>query len=64
VNEIRLNVAWQRHRKAVDVDFPGLDAFRLEKDLMAFLVGKPNDLVLERGTVPRADATDLAVEER
>ena len=60
MNELRLHVARQAHREAVDVDFPRVEPFRLEKDLVPLLVRKPDDLVLERRAVPRADAAESA----
>ena len=64
MNQIRLNLARQRHRKAVDVDFARGETFRLQEDLMPLLVREANDLVLKRRTIPRSDTADLAVEER
>ena len=64
MNELLLHVARQAHRKAIDVDLARVEAFRLEKNLMPLLVGKPDDLVLERRAVPRPDAANLAVEQR
>src|SRR5262249_42537692 len=64
VNEIRLNVAWQAHRKAVHVDLASVVALRLEKELMPLFVRKANDLVLERWAITRPDSTDLTVEKR
>ena len=42
-----LHVARQTHRQSVDVDLVDVHAFRLEEDLVPFLVGEPHDLVLE-----------------
>src|SRR6185436_19896960 len=47
MHQIRLHLSWQAHRKAVHVNFPGIDPFWLEEDLVAFLVREPDDLVLE-----------------
>jgi hypothetical protein len=63
MHQIGLHVARQRHRKAVHVDLRRLQTFRLEKNLVPLLVGEANDLVLERRTVSRTDAVNLAVEE-
>src|SRR5687768_14151254 len=63
-NDGELHVAWQRHRKAVDVDLVDVDPFRLEVDLVTLAIREPHDLVFERRTVPRSDAMNLTVEER
>src|SRR5439155_10150024 len=59
VHEIALHVARQRHRKPVDVNLARLDTLRLQKDLMALLLGEPHNLVLERRAIARADAANL-----
>ena len=64
VHEIRLHVARQRHRKAVDINLARIDPLRLEEDLVALFVGEADDLVLERRAVARPDPADLAVEQR
>src|SRR5581483_7344068 len=64
MHQIRLHVARQRHRKAIHVNLARVDPFRLEEDLMAFLVGEANDLVLERRAIARTDPADLTVEQR
>src|SRR5439155_11767193 len=64
VNQIRLNIARQRHGKPVHVNLARVDSFGLEKDLVPLLLGKANDLVLERRAIPRSDPSNLAVEER
>ena len=58
VHEIRLHVARQAHREAVDVDLARVEPFRLEKNLVPLLVGEADDLVLERRTVARTDAAE------
>src|SRR5262249_21757239 len=63
-NELQLHVARQRRREAVHVDFARADALGLEENLMAFLVRKANDLVLERRAVPRPDPLNLTIEQR
>ena len=64
VHEIRLNVARQAHREAVDVDLARVHAFRLEKNLVPLLVREADDLVFERRAIPRTDAANLPVEQR
>jgi hypothetical protein len=59
-----LHVTRQAHRESVHVNLVDAFAFGLEKDLMALLVGKAHDLVLERRAVTRADPADLPVVER
>ena len=63
-NDVVLDVARQRHRKAVDVDLVDVEPFRLEIDLVPLAIREPHDLVFERRTVARTDAVNLAVEER
>ena len=60
VHELGLHVARQAHREAVDVDLARVDPFRLEKNLVALLVGEADDLVLERRAVARTDARESA----
>ena len=64
MNKVTLDVARQRHRKAVHVDFADIEALGFKEDLMPFLVGKPDDFVFQRRTVPRPDPANLAVEQR
>src|SRR5437773_6494311 len=64
MNNLLLHVARETHREAVDVDLASANAFRLEKNLMAFLVREPHDLVFERRTISRANSLDLAIEQR
>src|SRR5207253_2566829 len=64
MHELELHVAWKTRRKSVHVDLARMDPLRLEKNLMALLVGKPDDLVFQRRTVPRTDAANLAVIKR
>jgi hypothetical protein len=54
----------QTHREAVHVNLFDVQAFRLEEQLMAFSLRKPHHLIFERWAIPRANAFDLAVEER
>src|SRR5438093_12665488 len=56
VNEIGLHLAGQTRRESVDVNLAGVQAFRLEKDLMPFLVGESHDLVFERRAIQRSDS--------
>src|SRR4029453_11652154 len=55
-----LNVFGERGRDAVRIDGVVVEAFGLEKDLMAAALLEAHDLVLDRGTVARADALDGA----
>jgi hypothetical protein len=64
MHERRLNVARQRHREAVHVDFPLLDTLWLEEDLMSLLVRKTNNLILKGRTVSRSYPSDLSIEQR
>src|SRR6185295_13150661 len=63
-HRVPLHVKWQRRGDAVWVDLVGGKALRLEEDLMACLVGKAIDLVLDAWAVARADAFDHAGEHR
>src|SRR4051794_21502768 len=63
-HEILLDIARQTHRKAVHVDFAGRNALGFEIDLVAFAIREPNDLVLERRAVARANTADLTIEQR
>src|SRR5690606_23343474 len=54
-DHLELQVVRQRGREPVDVDLVRRDALGLEEDLVTFLVGEADDLVLDRRTVPRAD---------
>lgn len=58
-----LNQAGQADRKAVDVDLPRLDPFRLQKYLVALAIRESHHLVFER-RADRADPADLAIEQR
>src|SRR5205814_9211634 len=64
MHEIRLHVTRQAHREAIDVDLARVEAFGLKENLVPLLVGKSDDFVLERRTIARADAANLAVEQR
>src|SRR5690606_6322482 len=64
MDDALLDVARQAHRAAVDVDLIDVDAFWLEEDLVALLVGEAHDLVFERGAVARPDSRNLPVVER
>src|SRR3990172_300629 len=50
-----LYVLRQAGRKAVDIVFCCVPAFRLYEYLMALFIGKSPDFILDRRTVPRAD---------
>src|SRR5262249_11293414 len=62
VDQIGLHVSRKAHREAVDIDLSSLDSFGLQKDLVALLLRKPDDLVLQRWAVPRPDPSNLPVE--
>ena len=57
-----LDVEGQAGGDAVGIELVGGQAFGLQEDLVAFLVGKAVDLVLDAGAVARAHALDLARE--
>src|SRR5262249_31261195 len=59
-----LHVDRQRGGNAVGVDGVIVETFRLQKDLVARTVGKAHHLVLDGGTVARADAGNLSGIER
>jgi hypothetical protein len=63
-HERELHVVRQRCRDAVGIDLAGVDALGLEEDLVAVLVRKPDNLVLDARAVPRAGAGDRALEQR
>src|SRR6266850_3868023 len=58
MDEIRLDISRQRHRKPVDVDLACIETLGLEEDLVPFLVREADDLVFERGTVARTDSAN------
>ena len=64
VDELELHVERQAGGDAVRVDLAGVEAFGLEKDLVARLSGEAVNLVLDRRAVPRSDALDDAGEHR
>ena len=55
-----LRLPRQRGRDAVRVDRVVVEPLGLEKDLVPLALGKAHDLVLDRRTIARADAGDLA----
>ncbi len=55
-----LHVERQRSRNAVGIDLVGGQAFGFEKDLVAVLVGKARDLVLDRRAIARPHPVDHA----
>jgi hypothetical protein len=55
-----LDLIGQRGRDAVRIDGGVVEAFRLEKNLMAVAVAEADDLVLNRRAVTRTAALDLA----
>ena len=56
----QLGIERQRGGNAVGVDLHHIQAFGLDEDLVAVLLGKAHHLVLDRRAVARADAFDLA----
>src|SRR5688500_6828777 len=60
----KLHVKWQAGGNAVGVNLTGAQAFGLEKNLMARLVGKAMDLVLDRGAIARTNPLDHASKHR
>ena len=61
-HQVVLDVKRQAGRDAVGVDLVRGQAFGLQKNLVAGLVGKAVDLVFDAGAITRADAVDLAGE--
>src|SRR5206468_1963897 len=61
--QIGLHLPRQARRKAIDVNLAGVETLGLEKNLMAFLVGEPHDLVFEGRAIARTDSANLAVEQ-
>lgn len=57
-HDLQLHVERQGRGNAVGIQLVGRQAFRLEEDLVAFLVGEAMDLVFDRRAVARADAFD------
>ncbi len=55
-----LNLFRQRGRDAVGIDRGVVEPFRLQEDLVAVAIAEPDDLVLDRGTIARTAALDLA----
>src|SRR3546814_14858885 len=56
----RLHILWQRRRDPVWIHRRIVETFRLQEDLMLAAIGKTHHLVLDRGTVARADGLNLA----
>ena len=63
-HQVVLDVKRQAGRDAVGVDLVRGQAFRLQENLVAVLVGKAVDLVFHAGAIARAHALDLAHEHR
>src|SRR5579864_8770305 len=63
-HERELYIERQRRRDAVRVDLVGTESLGLEENLVALALGKTDDLVLNRLTIPWADSLDDAGEER
>ena len=61
-DQVVLNVKRQAGRDAVGINLVRSQAFGLQKNLVAGLIGKAVDLVFDAGAVARADAVDLAGE--
>src|SRR3546814_7565334 len=53
-------ILWQRRRDPVWIHRRIVETFRLQEDLMLAAIGKTHHLVLDRGTVARADGLNLA----
>ena len=64
VVHLELHVYGQRAAHALNIEFVGVSAFGLDEDLVAFLVGEADDLVLDGWAIARTDALDRAVEQR
>src|SRR3954468_18563320 len=64
MHQLLLHVGRKTHGESVDVNLVDVQSFRLEKNLMALPMRKPHDLVFERGTVARSNASNLTVEQR
>ena len=58
LHDLDLHVERQGGGNPVRVQLVGGQTFRLDKDLMAFLVGKAMDLVFDRRAITRADTFD------
>ena len=63
-DDLFLHVGGQRGADAVAVNFVGVQAFGLEEDVVAGLVGKAHDFVLDAGAIARAGGSDLAAVHR
>src|SRR5262249_34527165 len=59
-----LHVKWQARRNSVRIKLVHRQAFRLHEDLVRVLAGEARHLILDRGTIPWADAFDHTGEER
>ena len=59
-----LNVCGHAGGHAVHVNLVGIEAFRLQKDLMGFLIGEFYELILNRRAIAGADTLDLAAVKR
>ena len=57
-HQSQLNIKRQTGRDPLRIDLMSIEAFRLEKNLVAILAGKSVDLVLDRWTVARPDTRD------
>jgi hypothetical protein len=54
-----LHVDGEARRDPIGVDLTGMQALGLQEELMTLLVGKSNDLVFDRGTIPGPYAIDV-----
>ena len=59
-----LYIEWHGGRKALYIDFLGIQSHRLKKQLMARLIREAHDLILDGRAVARTDALDFAAVER
>ena len=58
MKKIQLYIHRQARRHALHIDFLRMAAFRFKKELMAFFIGKAQDLRFDGGAVARPDSFD------
>ena len=63
-DDCQLHVDGQGRAHAIDVDLVRLQALRFQIKLVRFLIGKLDDLVLDRGAIASPDAVDLSAVHR